>query len=110
VAEGGYQVHPDELNRFAGYLTGTTKPEVEKAASGVRAHNGFDNNAFGIFAAQLLAVPARIAMAVVADNLDNLAKEIADAADRTKKAATLYSEQDKTTADGLGNFKTELGS
>ncbi|NKQ56245.1 hypothetical protein HFP15_25535 [Amycolatopsis sp. K13G38] len=110
MADAGYEVHPDELNKFGDYLTSTTKPEVEKAASGVRGHNGFDNSAFGIFAAQLLAVPARIAMGVVASNLDGLAKEIADAADRTKKAAKLYTEQDSQAADGLGNFKTELGS
>ena len=76
---GGYQVDPNELHTFASYLSGTTHSEITDAANGVRSANGFDDNAFGIFAAQLLAVPARIAMAVAVDNLNSLGKEISDA-------------------------------
>jgi hypothetical protein len=82
---------------------------VSQASSGVHSANGFDNSAFGVFAAQLLAVPARIALGVVGGNLDNLAKEITDAADRTKQAAAIYANRDRDVASGLQTFKTELG-
>ncbi|HEY4460554.1 MAG TPA: hypothetical protein VGN81_40015, partial [Pseudonocardiaceae bacterium] len=78
---GGYQVDPTELTTFASYVSGTTHSEITDAANGVHSANGFDNNAFGIFAAQLLAVPARIAMGVATDNLNKLASEISNAAD-----------------------------
>lgn len=110
MADNGFQVDPQELTKFGSYLSGTTAPAVSQAASGVHDANGFDNAAFGIFAAQLLAVPARIAMGVVASNLDGLSNEITDAADRTKQAATRYGDQDRSTASGLETFKTELGA
>jgi hypothetical protein len=109
VADNGYQVDPEELNRFADYLGRTTSTEVSDAAKGVHSANGFDNAAFGIFAAQYLSIPARIDMALVTSNLNDLAKEITDAADRTKQAATNYAERDHQVANGLQTFKTELG-
>lgn len=99
---GGYQVDPSELTTFASYLGGTTHTEITDAANGVHAANGFDNNAFGIFAAQLLAVPARIAMAVANDNLTKLASEIANAADLTNTTAANYRQNEQNTA---GSFQ-----
>jgi hypothetical protein len=89
---------------------------VSRASSSVHSANGFDNSAFGIFAAQLLAVPARIALAVVGGNLDDLAKEFNDAADRTKQVATTYSDRLQCrfgTADlqhGAGPMSVEVTS
>ena len=99
---GGYQVDPSELTTFASYLSGTTHSQITKAADGVRSANGFDNNAFGIFAAQLLAVPARIAMGVANDNLTKLASEIANAADLTNTTADNYRRNEQNTA---GSFQ-----
>ncbi|HEY4453905.1 MAG TPA: hypothetical protein VGN81_06290, partial [Pseudonocardiaceae bacterium] len=69
--------------------------------------NGFDNNAFGIFAAQLLAVPARIAMGVATDNLNKLASEISNAADLTNTTASNYRQNEQNTA---GSFQAIDGS
>jgi hypothetical protein len=105
---GGYQVDPNQLRTFASYLSGTAHSEITDAANGVHSANGFDNNAFGIFAAQLLATPARIAMAVAVDNLNSLAKEISDAAQLTTTTATNYQQNEQNAAgsfhaiDGTG--------
>ena len=104
---GGYQVDPSELTKFASYLSGTTHGEVTDAANGVHSANGFDNNAFGIFAAQLLAVPARIAMGVATDNLNSLASEISSAADLTNKTAGNYTQNEQNSA---GSFQAIDGS
>jgi hypothetical protein len=97
------QVNPDELTTFARYLDSTTGPEVSKAARDVRAANGFDDNAFGVLLAQLLAAPARIAMDAVAGNLSGVADEIHDAGTRTFKAATDYEETDRATSRAVRN-------
>jgi hypothetical protein len=104
---GGYQVDPSELTTFATYLSGTTHGEIVDAANGVHSANGFDNNAFGIFAAQLLAVPARIAMGVANDNLNKLASEISGAADLTNTTADNYRQNEQNNA---GSFQAIDGS
>jgi hypothetical protein len=104
---GGYQVDPNELTKFASYLSGTAHGEIVDAANGVHAANGFDNNAFGIFAAQLLAVPARIAMGVATDSLNSLAGEISAAADLTTKTAGNYQRNEQNSA---GSFQAIDGS
>ena len=104
-SSAGYRVVPDELNDFSNYITGTTAPAVSTAASDVHAANGFDNKAFGIFTAQMLAVPARIAMGVVAGNLDKLSKEIEDVAQRTAKAAQAYDDHEQNVSQNLQEFK-----
>ncbi|HEX3782574.1 MAG TPA: hypothetical protein VHX38_23150 [Pseudonocardiaceae bacterium] len=101
TSSGGYQVDPNELHTFASYLGTTTHSEVTDAANGVKSANGFDDNAFGIFAAQLLAVPARIAMAVAVDNLNSLAKEVSDAAQSTTTTATNYQRNDQNSASSF---------
>jgi hypothetical protein len=109
VAGEGFSVDPAELRTFGGYLTNTTAPAVEEAAGGVHAANGFDDQAFGILVAQILAVPARIAMATVADNLGKVSQDVTEAADTTNKAAAAYADQDASVSAGLGEFATELG-
>lgn len=107
MTQGGYQVDPSELTKFAAYLSGTAHSEITDAANSVHAANGFDNNAFGIFAAQLLAVPARIAMGVAAANLTSLASEISAAADLTTKTASNYNQNEQNSA---GSFHAIDGS
>ena len=104
VTSGGYQVDPAELTTFASYLNGTTHADVTAAANGVHAANGFDNNAFGIFAAQLLAVPARIAMGVATDNLNSLASEISSAANLTTTTANNYRTNEQNSAGSFGSI------
>ncbi|GAB2986360.1 hypothetical protein LWP59_10035 [Amycolatopsis acidiphila] len=109
MAGEGFSVDPAELRTFGGYLTNTTAAAVKEAASGVHAANGFDNQAFGVLVAQILAVPARIAMATVADNLDKVSQDVTTAADTTTKAAAAYADHDDSVSAGLGEFTTELG-
>jgi hypothetical protein len=97
------QVLPDELTTFARYLDSTTGPEVSRAADKVREINGFDNDAFGILVAQLLAAPARIAMDVVAKNLSGAADEIHDLGARTWRAATDYEATDQAAGRAVLN-------
>jgi hypothetical protein len=104
------QVAPDELMTFARYLDSTTGPDVSHAADRVRAANGYDNNAFGVLVAQFLAVPARIALGVVAKNLSGVADEIHDAGSRTWKTASDYEETDRTSARALVNSYEEAAA
>lgn len=109
MAGEGFQVDPAELNTFADYVNNTTVPAVRQAASTVAGLNGGDVNAFGILLAQIMAIPARIAMRAVSDNLGKIADNVADTATTTKKAADAYTKQDGDAQAGLNEFKTELG-
>lgn len=104
----GYRVVPQELTTFADYLRDKTAPQVAQASSDVHAANGFDNNAFGVFVAQIMSDPARIALSVVGDNLDKLHNEIADAAGRTRQAAAAYRDHEQNVANKLQTFHQEL--
>jgi len=103
-----FAVHPDELDKFSQYLDQTTAPAVKQAAADVHGCNGFDNDAFGIFLAQILAIPARIAMGVVAGNLDGVSDNVAHTAELTKKAAKAYRDQDANAKAGIDKFLPEF--
>jgi hypothetical protein len=75
----------------------------------MQAANGFDNAAFGILLAQVLAVPSRITMGVITGEIGKLAGDIAKSAADVKKAAETYETHDSATAQGLSTFETELG-
>jgi hypothetical protein len=105
----GYQVEPEELTTFADFLRDNTAPAVEKASDGVHGTNAYDNNAFGFFVAQILAVPARIALATVGDKVSKMHQEILDAADRTRQAASTYRDHEQNVSDHLQTFDQELG-
>ncbi|MCU1682887.1 MAG: hypothetical protein JWQ81_3626 [Amycolatopsis sp.] len=104
VSNGGFEVDPAELRKFASYLSDTAHAEIVDAANGVHSANGFDNSAFGIFAAQILAIPARIAMAAVTDNLNKLADEISQAAQSTVTAATTYQQHEESVTRTLNTI------
>lgn len=106
----GYQVDPTQLTTFASYLSGTTHSEVTDAANGVHSANGFDNDAFGIFAAQLLAAPARIAMATATTNLNSLADEISGAAQLTTTTANNYQQNEQNNAGTFADIQEDLTS
>jgi len=97
----GYQVDPGELTRFAGYLTQTTAPDVDKSAQSVSSLNGFDVNAFGILVAQVFAVPTRIALGVVSAKMNSLSSEITDAARTTTTTATRYQDNEANQAQAF---------
>ena len=109
VSGAGFSVDPAELQKFGQFLSGTTQPAVQDAANRMQAANGFDNAAFGILLAQVLAVPSRITMAVIAGEIGKLAGDIAKSADDVKKAADVYATHDSNTAKSLSTFETELG-
>ncbi|MFI5587887.1 hypothetical protein ACIA5G_22740 [Amycolatopsis sp. NPDC051758] len=109
VSGAGFSVDPAELQKFSQFLSGTTQPAVQDAANRMQAANGFDNAAFGILLAQVLAVPSRITMGVITGEITKLVGDIAKSADDVKKAADVYSTHDSNTAQGLSTFETELG-
>ena len=108
VSGEGFSVDPAELQKFSQFLSGTTQPAVQDAANRMQAANGFDNAAFGILLAQVLAVPSRITMGVIAGEIGKLAGDIAKSSDDVKKAAEVYANHDSSTAKGLSTFNTEL--
>lgn len=105
----GFNVDPAELRNFSQFLSTSTQPAVQSAADRMKAANGFDNQAFGILLAQILAVPSRITMAVVQGEIAGLAGDIGSSASDLKTAADAYEKQDSNAASDLGTFKTELG-
>ncbi|MEA5359158.1 hypothetical protein VA596_06380 [Amycolatopsis sp., V23-08] len=109
VSGAGFSVDPAELQKFSRFLSGTTQPAVQDAANRMQAANGFDNAAFGILLAQVLAVPSRITMGVITGEINKLVGDIGKSADDVKKAADVYSTHDANTAQGLSTFETELG-
>ncbi|WP_328454058.1 hypothetical protein [Amycolatopsis sp. NBC_00438] len=109
VSGAGFSVDPAELQKFSQFLSGTTQPAVQDAANRMQAANGFDNAAFGVLLAQVLAVPSRITMGVITGEITKLVGDIAKSADDVKKAADVYSTHDANTAQGLSTFETELG-
>jgi hypothetical protein len=109
VSGEGFSVDPAELQKFSQFLSGTTQPAVQDAANRMRAVNGFDNAAFGILLAQILAVPSRITMAVITGEITKLVGDIGKSADDVKRAADVYATHDSNTAQGLRTFETELG-
>lgn len=109
VSGAGFSVDPAELQKFSQFLSGTTQPAVQDAANRVQAANGFDNAAFGVLLAQVLAVPSRITMAVISGQITKLAGDIGQSAADVQKAADVYSTHDANTAKSLRTFETELG-
>ncbi|RJQ76782.1 hypothetical protein D5S17_17120 [Pseudonocardiaceae bacterium YIM PH 21723] len=107
TAGGGFHVDPAELRKFSSYLSGTAHSQIDTAAKGVYSANGFDNAAFGIFAAQLLAVPARIAMGVVTNNINALATATTEHADNVIKTAEVYEHHEDTTKQGFTAIKPD---
>ncbi|HEV7974285.1 hypothetical protein [Amycolatopsis sp.] len=108
VSGAGFSVDPAELEKFSQFLSGTTQPAVQDAANRMEAANGFDNAAFGILLAQVLAVPSRITMAVITGEITKLVGDIAKSATDVKKAADVYTNHDSSVVQTLGTFKTEL--
>jgi hypothetical protein len=109
VSGEGFTVDPAELQKFSQFLSGTTQPAVQDAANRMQAANGFDNAAFGILLAQILAVPSRVTMAVITGEITKLVGDIGKSAEDVKKAADTYTTHDSNTAQGLRTFETELG-
>ncbi|MFF0145506.1 hypothetical protein ATK36_1689 [Amycolatopsis sulphurea] len=107
MSGNGFTVHTDELHTFSRYLDGRTAPAVHDAAKSVDDANRGDVDSFGVLLAQLLAVPARITLKTVSDNLHGVADDVTKTAGSTKQAAERYAEQDAHFAAGLGKFDPE---
>ncbi|WP_409182442.1 type VII secretion target [Amycolatopsis sp. VS8301801F10] len=103
----GFTVHPDELHKFSEYLDKTTVPAVDDSAKAVDDANGGDIDAFGVVLAQVLAIPARIALKAVSDNLHGVAKDVTDSADKTRQASEQYRKGDQDLAKAFDKFKPE---
>jgi hypothetical protein len=110
VASGeGFNVDPQQLKDFSTFLSTSTQPAVQSAADRMKAANGFDNEAFGIFLAQIWAIPSRITMAAIQGEISKLVGDIGNSATDVKKAAEAYETQVADAAKSLGTFKAELG-
>jgi hypothetical protein len=110
MADNGFQVSPDALTGFAGYLEGTTASEISTAAGGVSSANGFDADAFGVFLGQTLGVPSRIAMGVAASELKNLVDKVKQTAADTRTTAQNYTQNDQDSAGSFGDLRSgDLG-
>lgn len=105
----GFGVDPAELTNFSQFLSTKTQPAVQQAADRMKAANGYDNQAFGFYLAQVWAIPSRITIAAIQGEISKLAGDIANSANDVKKAADAYANQDANAAKGLGTFKAELG-
>ncbi|MFJ9411267.1 hypothetical protein [Streptomyces sp. NPDC101393] len=94
-------VDTDDLKRFADSLENDTVPTIQRVSEGVHTLNGGDVNAFGVLLAQVLGVPARIAMAVTADHLDDLAHTMGDVSKSVRDTASVYEDtEERSTALG----------
>ncbi|MGW7576262.1 type VII secretion target [Streptomyces sp. NPDC054765] len=100
---GIISVDTDGLKRFADYLKNDTVSEISRASDGVHSLNGGDVDAFGVLLAQALGVPARIAMAVAADHLDDLAHTMADVAKSVQDTASVYEDIEQASVQRIRN-------
>jgi hypothetical protein len=64
---------------------------------------GFDNDAFGVVLAQVLAVPARIALGAGADTLNKLRSDLDSASSTTDSTAKNYQSTDQDNAQSFTN-------
>lgn len=95
----GYTVTPDTLRTYASGLDDRAK-QVTAAADKVHSVNGGDINAFGIAVGQVLGIPTRIALGVLADQIKGAAKAFGDQGTNVRTAADHYTtaESDHATA------------
>ena len=101
----GFAVQPAQLTTFSGFIRDTTAPIVQDAASELNGKaTGFDNNAFGLVLAQVMAIPARIALGVGADQLNGLKSRLENAATTTDTTASNYQNSDQQNAQSFTNL------
>jgi hypothetical protein len=89
-------VDTDGLGQFADHVRNDTVYAIRRASDGVHALNGGDVDAFGVLLAQILGVPARIAMAVTAGHLGDLAHTMADVGQSVSDTASVYEDIEQT--------------
>ncbi|MDQ0381901.1 hypothetical protein [Amycolatopsis thermophila] len=100
---GGYEVDPEVLDTYAGGL-GDRAGRVHAEAERVREVNGGDINAFGVAVGQVLGIPTRIALGVLAGQVASAAEVCTAEAENVRAAAEAYRGTDAVHADIL---KTE---
>ncbi|GAB3570680.1 hypothetical protein GCM10027445_24600 [Amycolatopsis endophytica] len=103
VSGGGYEVDPEVLDTYAGGLDDRAS-RVSAEADQVRHVNGGDINAFGVAVGQVLGIPTRIALGVLADQVRSAAEACTSEAKNVRSAAEAYRGTDAAHADTL---KTE---
>jgi hypothetical protein len=103
TAAGGFTVEPEVLDSYSTGLDDRAQ-RVVQASQRVDAASGFDLNAFGILIGQVLAIPARIALADLQGKLHSAADGATSAAEKVRSAAKVYRETDgdhSKVLDGL---------
>ena len=98
MPQDAVRVDSAALDAFHDHLANGTVAELGRVASGVHRLNGGDVNAFGVFFAQVLGIPSRIAMATAADHIDDLTRQMSDLAKNVKDTADAYDQVEQTNA------------
>ena len=98
MPQDAVRVDSAALDAFHDHLANGTVAELGRVASGVHRLNGGDVNAFGVFFAQVLGIPSRIAMATAAGHLDDLTQQMAELAKNVKDTADAYDQVEQTNA------------
>ncbi|UOZ06938.1 hypothetical protein [Amycolatopsis sp. WQ 127309] len=87
-----------ELDRYAGYLSTATVPELAGIADGVERLSGGNINAFGVFVGQVLGGPCRLAMHGLSGHLRDLADDLSALVDDVRNLAVTYDRTDEENA------------
>jgi hypothetical protein len=103
VSGGGFEVDPEVLDTYADGLDDRAS-RVRAEADQVRHLNSGDINAFGVAVGQVLGIPTRIALGVLAEQVESAGEAYTSEAGKVRTAAEAYRGTDAAHADTL---KTE---
>ncbi|MFD9698032.1 type VII secretion target [Lentzea sp. NPDC059081] len=90
-----------ELRKVADGLVTEVSAELAHVRKSVDGLCGFNVNAFGVFAAQVLGAPCRISLAALADDLRGLVEEVDSLAAEVHRAAAGFERVDQENAEDL---------
>ncbi|RSN19351.1 hypothetical protein DMC61_40035 [Amycolatopsis sp. WAC 04169] len=93
-----------ELERYARHLESVTSADLTGVARGISGLGGGQVGAFGVFAAQALGVPCRVALSGLGDQVTDLATRISELAGAVREAAHDVERTDEENAAEFARF------